>query len=113
MKHTILTIMLLAVCFCAGAQEKTRTASYTKEGKTFVQSKSKLPYEGDAITAYKWRDAKGNEYPIILHTYTKGEKKGRTAAYVIRVSARTGNEYPYWIPDGEKIAEDIIKEGER
>ena len=66
--------------------------------------------KGDTLTAYTWRDSKGQEYPIILHRYTKGEKVGRTTAYVIRKSAKSGKEYRYFLPDGEKIATEIINE---
>lgn len=111
MKKTIITIVMLAMALCVGAQEKTAEKAYKREGKTFVQSKEKLTLsEVDTTTAYLWRDTRGNEYPIILHRYTKGDKAGRTTAYVIRKSAKTGKEYRYFLPDGEKIAEEIINE---
>lgn len=109
-------LIMLAICVmasvCAMAQTPETTISYKREGNTFVQTKTgaSLPYKGDVVTDYTWKDSKGNEYPIHLHTYTKGEKRGRTCAYVIRTSAKTGNQYPYWLPDGEKIAEEILKE---
>ena len=111
MKKTILTIAVLmtASLFCYG-QETTKSQSYTKDGKTFVQSPKQKTSEDDQVTAYKWRDTKGNEYPIILHTYRKGEKAGRTTAYVIRKSEKTGNEYHYYLPNGEQIAQEIIQE---
>jgi hypothetical protein len=111
MKKTILTFVLLAMALCVGAQEKTAGNGWKREGKTFVQSaQSSQMMKGDTLTAYKWRDKDGKEYPIILHRYTKGEKAGRTTAYVIRKSAKTGNEYRYFLPDGEKIATEIINE---
>lgn len=109
MKKTILTIVLLATAVFAVAQEKTAEKAYKREGKTFVQTDTQV-LKGDTITTYFWRDSKGTEYPIILHTYTKGEKIGRTTAYVIRTSQKTGKEYRYFLPDGEKIAEEIINE---
>ena len=109
MKKTILTIVLLTMALCVGAQEKTAEKAYKREGNTFVQSSTNVS-PNDQVTAYLWRDKEGNEYPIILHTYTKGEKAGRTTAYVIRVSKKSGKEYPYYLPNGEQIAEEIINE---
>lgn len=113
MKKTLLTISLLALAMMAGAQDKTTEARYTRDGKTFVQSQPShgaQPGKEDQPTAYTWRDSKGNEYPIFLHTYAKGEKAGKTTCYVIRTSAKTGKEYKYYLPDGEKIAAEITKE---
>lgn len=109
MKKTFLTIVLLAMALSAVAQEKPQQNGWKREGKTFVQTDTQL-MKGDTITAYTWRDSQGQEYPIILHTYTKGKKAGRTTAYVIRKSAKSGNEYRYFLPDGEKIATEIINE---
>lgn len=109
MKKTILTFALLALAVVAGAQEKPQ--SYKREGKVFVQSAQESQMmKGDTLTAYTWRDTKGQEYPIILHRYTKGEKSGKVTAYVIRKSAKTGKEYRYFLPDGEKIATEILNE---
>ena len=109
MKKTILTLVFLAMVVFASAQEKTQQKGWKREGKTFVETKSEV-MNGDTITAYYWRDAKGQEYPIILHRYTKGEKEGKVVAYVVRKSQKTGKEYRYYLPDGEKIAEEIINE---
>ena len=112
MKKTILTIVLLAMALCATAQEKTADKAYKREGKVFVQSdntKSQV-LAGDKVTAYTWRDTQGTEYPIILHQYKKGDKVGKWNAYVIRKSAKTGKDYRYFLPDGEKIATEILNE---
>lgn len=109
MKKTILTIVLLAMALSATAQEKTAERAYKREGKTFVQTESQV-MPGDIITTYEWQDRDGKTYPIILHTYTKGEKAGRTAAYVVRTSKKTGKEYKYFLPDGEAIAKEIMNE---
>lgn len=108
MKKTLLTLAVLALAISAGAQDSKTAAKYTKDGNTFVQTTASRSASTDQATAYKWRDTKGNEYPIILHTYTKGEKAGRITAYVVRTSAKTGKEYKYYLPDGEKIAADIL-----
>lgn len=111
MKKTIITILFLAMALSATAQEKPQQNGWKREGKTFVQSAQKSQtMQGDTPTAYTWRDKDGNEYPIILHTYTKGEKAGRTTAYVWRVSKKTGKEYRYYLPNGEQIASEILNE---
>ena len=113
MKKTICTFaVLLIASVLASGQDNKRNASYTRQGDTFIQSAKSAAthFKGDQVTAYTWRDSHGNEYPIILHTYTKGEKAGRTTAYVIRTSKKTGKEYKYYIPEGEKIAQEIINE---
>ena len=107
MRKTIFIFILCALALNVGAQ--TPEKSLVRDGNTFVQSNTR-PSASDTTTAYKWRDTKGNEYPIILHRYTKGEKKGRTTAYVIRTSKKTGKGYKYYLPDGERIAEQILKE---
>lgn len=108
MKKALLTLAVLALAISAGAQDSKTAAKYTKDGNTFVQTPASRSASTDQVTAYKWRDTKGNEYPIILHTYTKGEKAGRITAYVVRTSAKTGKEYKYYLPDGEKIAAEIL-----
>lgn len=109
MKKTLIALFLLAPVLVAGAQEKTQQNGWKREGKTFVQTKAQAS-TNDLATAYTWRDSKGNEYPIILHTYTKGEKAGRVTCYVVRTSAKTGKEYKYYLPDGERIAKEIMNE---
>ena len=112
MKHIVLTIaVLLTASVLAMGQDNTKSQSYTREGKTFVQTDSQAtPYNGDKVTDYTWKDSHGKQYTIILHTYTKGEKAGRTTAYVIRKSKKTGKEYKYYLPDGERIAKEIQRE---
>ena len=111
MKKTLLTLSVLLACFVAGAQNNNTENTYKREGKTFVQSaQDSQILKGDTTTAYTWRDSKGQEYPIILHRYTKGEKAGKVTAYVIRVSKKSGKEYRYFLPDGEKIATEILNE---
>ena len=107
MKRTLTTIALLLAVLTSYAQEPTK--HYTREGNTFVETK-KSPTSTDQVTAYVWRDSKGNEFPIVLHEYKSGEKKGRVTAYVVRTSSKTGKEYKYYLPDGEKIAQEIINE---
>lgn len=106
MKRLVIMLALFVVAMNASAQDNK---SYTREGKTFVQSETQV-LPNDQVTAYIWRDSKGNEYPIILHTYAKGEKAGRVTCYVIRKSAKSGKEYKYYLPEGEKIAEEIMNE---
>lgn len=109
MKKTILSLLFVAMALSATAQEKPRENGYKRVGMTFIQTGTQI-MRGDQVTPYMWKDTKGNEYPIILHTYTKGEKAGHTTAYVIRKSEKSGKEYRYFLPDGEKIAGEILKE---
>ena len=110
MKKIIVSVALLVATMSLGmAQDKNAAKGYTKDGKTFTQQKaSRGSSSGDRATTYTWKDSKGNEYPIVLHTYTRGEKAGRTTCYVVRTSAKTGKEYKYYIPDGEAIAAEIL-----
>lgn len=112
MKRIIITFAILIASMSLGmAQDKTATMGYTKDGKTFTQQKGvRSSSSSDKATAYTWKDSKGNEYPIVLHTYTKGEKAGRTTCYVVKTSAKTGKEYKYYIPNGEAIAQEIMQE---
>lgn len=109
MKKTLLTLALLALAISVQGQDKSHENTYKRDGKTFVQTQSRTS-ANDTPTTYVWRDKQGNEYPIILHRYTKGEKAGRTTAYVIRTSKKTGKEYKYYLPDGERIATEILTE---
>ena len=108
MKKVIITIaIVIASMSLANAQD--RTTNFTQEGKTFVQQKGRGSSSKTAEpTGYTWRDSKGVEYPIFLHTYERGEKAGRTTCYVLKTSAKTGKEYKYYIPEGEAIASKIL-----
>ena len=99
---------MLFLCLFANAQDKK---SYKRQGDTFVQTRTRNTGDiPDQVTAYTWKDSKGNIYPIILHTYTRGDRKGVTTCYVMKKSAKTGKEYKYYIPDGEAIAAEILAE---
>lgn len=107
MKRIIITIAILVA---STALAKAQDHNFTQEGKTFVQGARKATSRAskDQPTSYTWKDSKGNEYPIFLHTYERGEKAGRTTCYVFKVSAKTGKEYKYYIPEGEAIASRIL-----
>lgn len=109
-KIIIIATMALGMSFLAGAQNP-QTAT-TREGNVFIQTVTKRSSDADQPTQYVWKDIKGNEYTIWLHTYVKGEKQGKVTCFVWRKSQKTGKEYKYYIPDGEKIAAEIIKENE-
>jgi len=109
MKKTLITIAVLSLALVAGAQDKKAVRAYERDGRTFVQTRSQKS-ENDRATAFIWRDKQGNEYPIFLHTYVKGEKAGKTTCYVILTSKKTGKEYKYYIPNGEEIAKEIMNE---
>jgi len=111
MKRTIISAFLLFAAIAGYSQNQTAGKGYTRDGKTFTQQKgSRSGSSQDVATTYTWKDSKGNEYPLFLHTYVKGEKAGRTTAYVVRTSSKTGKEYKYYLPDGERIAMEIMNE---
>ena len=111
MRHTIIIAIALFIGIFSAYGQNTNGKTYGREGDTFVQQKGRSTRASkDESTAYKWKDSKGNEYPLYIHTYTKGEKAGRTTCYVLKTSAKTGKEYKYYIPNGEEIAEEILKE---
>ncbi len=112
MKKFISTIVVIVLAIVSvSAQERHGEVKFqVKDGNTFVQQKgARSSSSADRETPYKWEDTKGNTYPIFLHTYTRGEKAGRTTAYVVKTSAKTGKEYKYYLPDGEAVAQDILK----
>ena len=104
----VMCIILVSVVGCNTA--KAQSQDVKKEGKVFIASSSRGTSNADTPTEYTWRDTKGNEYPLYLHKYTKGEKEGKYTVYVIRKSAKTNKEYKYYVPNGEQIAEQIMKE---
>lgn len=105
MKRIIITF---AILIASAGLMKAQDHNFTQEGKTFVQQKAGRASKTAEPTGYTWKDSKGNEYPLFLHTYTKGEKAGRTTCYVFKTSAKTGKEYKYYIPEGEAIASKIL-----
>ena len=112
MKKFIIWVMCITLASIVGCNTaKAQDTKVQKEGKVFIQKSSRgSSTDKDVPTTYTWRDSKGNEYPIILHQYTKGDKVGQWTAYVMKVSAKTNKEYKYYIPDGVEIAEQIRKE---
>ena len=100
-------IILASIVGCNTAKAQ----NVKREGNTFIAESSRgASASKDVATTYTWKDTKGNEYPIYLHQYSKGENAGKWTAYVIRKSAKTGNEYKYYIPNGADIAAQIMKE---
>ena len=100
-------IILASVVGCNTAKAQ----NVKRDGNTFIaESNRGASASKDVTTTYTWKDTKGNEYPILLHQYTKGENVGKWTAYVMRVSAKTGKEYKYYIPNGVEIAEQIMRE---
>lgn len=100
-------IILASIVGCNTAKAQ----NVKREGKTFIAESSRgASASKDVATTYTWKDSKGNEYPIYLHQYTKGENVGKWTAYVLRISAKTNKEYKYYIPNGVEIAKEIMKE---
>lgn len=103
----VMCIILVGLVGC----QTTKAQSVKREGKTFIVESSRGANSSeDVATSYTWKDKKGDEYPIYLHKYTKGEKMGQWGVYVIRKSEKTGNEYKYYLPNNVEIASEITKE---
>lgn len=105
-KLILLLLTVFAISFC-NAQEPKNT-SFDASTKTFTAIKSKTS-SNDVLTEYKWKDSKGNEYPLYLHKYTR-ENAGKWTVFVYRISQNTGRKYKYYIPNGMEIAEQIKDE---
>ena len=109
MKKLIIGVIIILAsivgCNTAKAQNVQR------EGKTFISQNTKgAKASKDIETTYTWQDKDGNNYPIYLHQYDKGEKQGQWGAYVVRKSKKTGKLYKYYFPNNEEIAAEIMKE---
>ena len=108
MKTFLLTIISVFLLSLSNTFAQNPT-NYDASTKTFTAVKAPKT-SNDIETSYKWKDSKGNEYPLYLHKYTKGENAGKYTCFVFRVSKNTGNEYKYYIPNGMEIAEQIKNE---
>ena len=103
----VVCIILASVVGCNNAKAQ----SVQREGKTFISQNTKgSKASKDIETSYTWQDKDGNNYPIYLHQYAKGEKQGQWGAYVVRKSKKTGKPYKYYFPNNEEIAAEIMKE---
>ena len=108
MKKLILWVMCITLVTLVGCQS-AKAQEIKREGKTFIAEKSNgVSTSKDVATSFTWKDVKGNEYPIFLHKYTKGEKLGRWGAYVIKTSQKTGKEYKSYLK--EEVSNEIVKE---
>lgn len=103
LRAVVIALALVVGCHNAEGQNVKR------EGKVFTTS-SESKQSSDVQTTFLWKDKEGNQYPIFLHKYTKGEKAGKWGAYVLRTSAKTGKEYKYYFPKNDEVAEQIRKE---
>lgn len=104
MKHIIILLSFIL----SFISMPTLAQSYKIEGKEIVQQKS-AKSSNDTKTDYTYKDSKGNTYPIYLHKYTKGDNIGKYTCYVIKTSQKTGKTYKYYLTDGIKMAEEILK----
>ena len=113
MRHIITIIIAVIIASGLANGQDKNTKAYTREGDTFIQGKANRGISGRHATAYTWKDSKGNEYPLYIHEYTKDtktHKAGDVTCFVYKTSAKTGKEYKYFIPEGEAIAKEILKE---
>lgn len=110
-KFFFVAISLLVASVIAGAQTTKVSDKTSVNGTTYVSSSSRgASASKDIKTPYTWENGKdGKTYDLYLHQYTKGEKAGQWTVLVFKVSKKTGEEYKYYLPDGEAIAEDIIR----
>lgn len=109
MKKFIIGVICIILVGLVGCQT-TKAQTVKREGKTFIAESNRGASTEDIPTTFTWRDNKGVEHPIYLHKFTKGEKQGQWGAYVIRKSAKTGNDYKYYFPNNEVVAKEIQKE---
>lgn len=110
MKKFIIWVMCIILASVVGCNT-AKAQNVKREGKTFIAESSRgASASSDVQTTYKWKDTKGQEYPIVLHKYTKGDKKDQWGAYVVRKSNKTGKDYKYYFPKNEEIAKEIQKE---
>lgn len=109
MKKFIIWVMCIILASVVGCNT-AKAQNVKKEGKTFIAQSSKGSSSKDIATTYVWKDTKGNEYPIYLHKYAKGEKAGQWGAYVIRQSKKTGKDYKHYFSGNDEIAATIVKE---
>ena len=93
-KLFILAVLIFAAAVPASAQD------YTRNGKTFVQSARSAKKAEATLTAYKWQDSKGNEYPIY--------QSASGACFVLRTSKKTGKEYKHYLP--KELSAEIARE---
>ncbi len=109
-KLIFVLVSLLVASVAAGAQTAKVSDRVVANGNSYVSSSSRSSSSSDIKTPYTWQNEKDNVgHDIYLHKYTRGDKAGKWTTYVFRTSKKTGKEYKYYLPDGEAIAQDIIK----
>lgn len=109
MLKKIFQVLAIAFVLAVGCSE-AKCQNVKRDGKVFTTSSQPSKESSDIQTTYMWKDKEGNQYPIFLHKYTKGEKEGQWGAYVLRTSAKTGKEYKYYFPKNDEVALQIRKE---
>ncbi len=111
-KLVLLAAMLLVGAFAASAQTAKVSENITLNGTSYttVSTRSSSGASSDIETPYTWSSSRDSvSHKIYLHQYVKGDNAGKWTCYVFKASKKTGNQYKYYIPDGQLIAEDIIK----
>jgi len=111
MKHFLTTIVVFftfaLIAFPMFADDNN---SYKVEGKTVTLVKESTSSSNDILTDYVYKDSKDIEYPIYLHKYTRGEKAGQYTVFVYKTSKKTGEQYKYYLRNGEQLAQQILEE---
>lgn len=95
MKKLITFIMLFLCVFTTVSAQ-----SYTQNGTTFIENKTKSTKDTSIETKYTWQDKEGKSYKIYL------SKNGR--AFVKVISKKTGNSYNKYLT--EDISIQLCKE---
>lgn len=95
MKKVLVMLVLLL-----GLTAPTYSQNFEKHGTEFVQTKTTRTKSEPEKTTYTWKDSKGNVYPIYI--------SNTGSCFVLKVSAKTGKEYRYYL--GKEISAAICKE---
>lgn len=111
MKKLIFVLVAFLVGMTTAGAQTTKVSEKVSvnEGVYTSVSTRGSSSSNDVETPYQWCSPKGEHYKLYLHLYQRGEKAGQWTVYVIRKSQKTGKDYKYYVPDGEAIAADIIK----
>lgn len=101
----LIIIALLVVLGCTSAY-----AQYVRKRKTYTDIKTGTsPQSKDVKTSSEWYES-DDTYTIYLHTFIQGKDRGKTSAFIWKKSRKTGNLYRKYLPDGQNMAETILKE---
>lgn len=96
-KILIAAMMLFSLSMVIQAQSVVRTGNVFKQ----TSSSSRGSKADTLVTAFKYEDSKGKQYPIILN-----KQSGR--CWVWKVSDKTGRPYKFYVP--EEVCRSVCRE---